>query len=114
MSSTPYSLYSAPSLEGPTGPAGSAGATGATGPSSGGGPFIQSGSVDLAINGQTVILPIPYSSTLQVFVQGTSNKAGVNGFFTVVTFGAPSQFYIYYSGELIYGPIEVFWMTRGT
>jgi hypothetical protein len=49
-----------------------------------------------------------------VFVQGTSNKAGVNGFFTVVTYGSLTEFRIFYSGELIYGAIEMFWMAIGT
>jgi hypothetical protein len=108
-----------PGPAGPTGPSGApglpgaVGATGATGPAASG-PRIQSGTVALATNGQTVTLPVPYTSSMQVFVQGTSNAAGVNGFFTVLTSGSLSQFRIFYSGELIYGPIQLFWMTAGT
>jgi hypothetical protein len=50
---------------------------------------------------------------MQVVVQGTANAAGVNGFFTVGTFGSLTEFRIFYSGELIYGPIEMFWMSSG-
>lgn len=77
------------------------------------GPRVQSGTVALASNGQTVVLPVPYSVSMQVVVQGTSNAAGVNGFFTVATYGSLSQFQIFYSGELIYGPIEMFWIAVG-
>lgn len=104
---------------GPTGPSGAPGlggppgAEGPTGPASKG-PLIQSGTVALGTNGQTFALPIPYSSSLQVVVQGTANAAGVNGFFTVGTFGSLTEFRIFYSGELIYGPIEMFWIATGT
>ncbi len=77
------------------------------------GPTIQSGSVMLATNGQTVILPTPYSTSMQIVVQGTSNAAGVNGYFTVSTNGSLSQFQIFYSGQLIYGPIQLFWIAAG-
>jgi len=79
----------------------------------GSGPRIQSGTVALASNGQTVVLPVPYSSSMQVVVQGTSNAAGVNGFFTVATYGSLTQFQIFYSGELLYGPIQMFWIASG-
>jgi hypothetical protein len=65
------------------------------------------------VNGQTFALPIPYSTSMQVVVQGTANAAGVNGFFTVGTFGSLTEFRIFYSGELIYGPIEMFWIASG-
>lgn len=103
---------------GPTGPSGAPGlggppgAEGPTGPASKG-PLIQSGTVALAVNGQTFALPIPYSTSMQVVVQGTANAAGVNGFFTVGTFGSLTEFRIFYSGELIYGPIEMFWIASG-
>lgn len=80
---------------------------------SGGGPLIQSGKVDLTSNGQIVVLPVPYTTSMQVFLQGTSNKAGVNGFFTTATYGSLTEFRIFYSGQLIYGPIEMFWLTAG-
>lgn len=76
-------------------------------------PLIQSGTIDLATNGQTIVLPTAYASGMQVFVQGTSNKAGVNGFFTIATYGSLSQFQIFYSGDLIYGPIEMYWFAIG-
>jgi hypothetical protein len=100
---------------GPAGPAGAAGAAGATGPPGPGatGPLTQYGTVALSTNGQTVALPVPYTSSMQVFVQGTSNAAGVNGFFTVLTAGSLSEFRIFYSGELIYGPIQMFWFAVG-
>jgi hypothetical protein len=50
---------------------------------------------------------------MQVVVQGTSNAAGVNGFFTVATYGSLTQFQIFYSGELLYGPIQMFWIASG-
>jgi hypothetical protein len=124
---TGYANPSTPSFEpnlpgspvgptGPVGPAGPAGATGPVGPAgpSATGPRIQSGTVSFATNGQTVAIPVPYSTSLQVFVQGTSNAAGVNGFFTVLTAGSLSEFRIFYSGQLDFGPIEMFWMTAGT
>jgi hypothetical protein len=77
------------------------------------GPLVQSGVVMLSSNGQTVVLPTPYATTMSVVVQGTSNAAGVNGFFTVATYGSLSQFQIFYSGELIYGPIQMFWIAVG-
>ena len=78
------------------------------------GPLIQSGKIDLTSNGQIVVLPTPYTTSMQVFVQGTSNKAGVNGFFTIATYGSKTEFRVFYSGELIYGAIEVFWFAVGS
>lgn len=77
------------------------------------GPRIQTGSVMLATNGQAVVLPVPYTTSLNVVVQGTANAAGVNGFFTVATYGSLTQFQIFYSGALIYGPIQLFWIAAG-
>jgi hypothetical protein len=74
---------------------------------------IQSGKIDLTSNGQIVVLPEAYTSSMQVFVQGTANKAGVNGFFTIATYGSLTEFRVFYSGELIYGAIEVFWLASG-
>ncbi len=82
-------------------------------PSSGSGLLIQSGSFGLSNNGQTITYPTPYTSTVSVVVQGTANAAGVNGFFTVATYGSRSDFRVFYSGELIYGPIEMFWIASG-
>lgn len=106
----------APGATGPTGPAGVsglAGPAGPTGPAGASGPRVQSGTVALATNGQTITLPVPYTTSMQVFVQGTSNAAGVNGFFTVLTLGSLSEFRIFYSGALDFGPIELFWMAVG-
>ena len=83
------------------------------GETSSGSPIIQSGKVDLTSNGQIVVLPTPYTTSMQVFLQGTANKAGVNGFFTTATYGSKTEFRIFYSGELIYGAIEVFWLAAG-
>lgn len=108
-----------PGPAGPAGPAGAdglggaPGATGPTGPAGKSGPVVQSGTIALSVNGQTYPLPIPYTSSLQVVVQGTANAAGVNGFFTVGTFGSLTEFRVFYSGELIYGPIELFWIASG-
>lgn len=82
-------------------------------PLTGDGPVVQSGTISLSVNGQTFALPKPYTSSLQVVVQGTANAAGVNGFFTVGTFGSLTEFRVFYSGELIYGPIELFWIASG-
>lgn len=82
-------------------------------PAGGSGPLIQSGSFGLSNNGQVVEYPVPYTSTVSVVVQGTANAAGVNGFFTIATYGSKSQFQTFYSGELIYGPIEMFWIASG-
>lgn len=117
MSSTPYSLYSAPSLEGPTGPAGSTGAAGPTGPSSGGGQLIQSGTVNFTSNAQTVVFPKPFATTPQVFVTPTGNGAGVNGYMFPGVYSSLTQFLILYSAgtpDPQYGPIVVFWMAIGT
>ena len=77
-------------------------------------PTILYGTVALATNGQAVVYSTPFTSRVAVVVQGTSSAAGVNGFFTVATYGSLSQFQIFYSGQLIYGPIELFWIATGT
>ena len=83
-------------------------------PAGGSGPTVLSGKVALATNGQTVVYSTAFKTSVSVVVQGTSNAAGVNGFFTVSTNGSLSQFQIFYSGQLIYGPIELFWIAVGT
>ncbi len=102
---------------GPTGPTGGAGSAGATGPTGAGasGPRIQTGTVAYANQAQAVVFPTPYTSSVRVFVQGTANAAGVNGYFYVGTYGSLTQFLMFYSGPALqYGPIEVFWLAIGT
>lgn len=96
---------------GPTGPAGPAGPTGPAGT----GPLIQTGTVAYANQAQVVVFPTPYTSSVRVFVQGTANAAGVNGYFFVGTYNSLTQFQMFYSGPALqYGPIQVFWLAIGT
>lgn len=79
------------------------------------GPKILYGIVSFATNGQTVTFPTPFATNPAVFLQPTGNAAGVNGFFQVnngTTY--TTSFQIFYSGALVYGPIEVNWMAIGT
>lgn len=78
------------------------------------GPTILSGKVAFGTNGQTVTYSTPFQTSVSVVIQGTANAAGVNGFFTIATYGSLSEFRIFYSGELIYGPIEIFWIAVGS
>ena len=72
------------------------------------------GTIALSTNGQTFTYSTPFTSSVSVVVQGTANAAGVNGFFTVATYGSLSTFRVFYSGALDYGAIQLFFIAVGT
>ncbi len=72
------------------------------------------GTIALTTNGQTFTYSTPFTSAVSVVVQGTANAAGVNGFFTVATYGSLSTFRVFYSGALDYGAIQLFFIAVGT
>lgn len=78
------------------------------------GPRVLSGVIALTTNGQTFTYSTPFTSNVAVVVQGTANAAGVNGFFTVATYGSLSTFRVFYSGALDYGAIQLFFIAAGT
>lgn len=81
----------------------------------GSGPKIEFGSLQLSNNGQQVVYSEPFATTPSVLLTPTGNGAGVNGFFQVNNSSTYlTAFQVFYSGELIYGPIEVNWMAVGT
>ena len=81
----------------------------------GAGPRIDYGTIAFSTNGQTVTFPTPFATNPAVFLQATGNAAGVNGSFQVNNSSTyKTAFQIYYSGQLIYGPIEMNWSAIGT
>ena len=78
------------------------------------GPTVLYGTIALATNGQTFTYSTPFTTAVSVVVQGTANAAGVNGFFTVATYGSLSTFRVFYSGALDYGAIQLFFIAVGT
>ena len=81
----------------------------------GSGPKTLYGTVAFSTNGQTITFSEAFATNPAVFLQATGNGAGVNGSFQVNNAATyKTAFQIFYSGELIYGPIEMNWMAVGT
>lgn len=77
-------------------------------------PTIQYGTVNLTANAQSVVFPSPFTVAPQIFIQPTSDGAGVNGDFSIGSYGRLNEFQIFYTGSFSFGPLVIFWMAIGT